>query len=463
MENTLREQEEKIKKLIDDGDYDAVRSWFTSTDPADVADILEELDPEDVNKVFTKVDDTEAVSDVIVEMEPNELDDVVELIPTDQKAAMIEEMAPDDAADFFAELEDRDREKVYKLLDSETKKTLSELLDYEEDSAGGLMTSELCAVPISFTVEETLKSLIDCEFSDPITMIFAVDKERHLKGGVLISELISKNSKLLIKDIIDEDIVYANVDEDQQQIALKFRKYDLYVMPVLDDDRHLVGRITADDVMDVMDEEAVQDIAHMAGAPDIERHEDSPLQIVRLRLPWLLITMATGLLVSLVVKMISTVSVAAFGLAAFVPLILSMGGNTGMQATAVTIRSIALGEIEFGKLFSLFMREIGVGAVMGAICGLITAVIVWIYLKFFGHSAVDIGQIIRFSSIVAVSMLTAMTFAAFSGTLIPIMLEKVKIDPAVASGPFVTTFNDLSASCIYLVMCYLLLPVSVAV
>lgn len=320
------------------------------------------------------------------------------------------------------------------------------------------MTSELCAVPIEFTVEKTMKSLSDCEFSDPITMIFAVDKKRHLVGGILISELISKNSKLLMSDVIDQDIICANVDDDQQEIALKFRKYDLYVMPVVDGDGELVGRITADDVMDVMDEEAVQDIAHMAGAPDIESHEESPFEIVKLRLPWLLITMATGLLVSLVVKMILNVSTAHFGLAAFVPLILSMGGNTGMQATAVTIRSIALGEIQFGKLFSLFTREIGVGAVMGLICGIITATMVWGYLKFTSESVIEIGLLIRLSGVVAVSMLTAMSFAAFSGTLMPIILEKLRVDPAVASGPFVTTFNDLSASCIYLLMCYMLLP-----
>ena len=452
MEN-LKMQVEKVRNLLQQQRFAQIRRWFKNTDPADVADILEELELDEVSKIFTMFD-TETASEVIVEMEPGEIDDVVERIPPEKVADMISEMAPDDAADFFTDLDEDDQHKVYALLENETRDILSALVGYEEDSAGGLMTSELCAVPVSCTVEQAIRALMRCEFNDPITMIFAVDKECHLVGGIHISELISKNKKALIRDIVDKDIITARVEEDQEKIALEFRKYDLYVMPVLDDDGKLVGRITADDVMDVMDEEAVQDIAHMAGAPDIEVKEDSPMKIVRLRLPWLLITMLTGVLVSFVVKRITDIEDFKI-LAVYVPLILSMGGNTGIQATAVTVRSIALGEIEFNKLLGVFVREISVGAVMGAICGMLAGSIILLF--FYLSGGLSGFELVRYVGVVAASMLTAMTFAAFSGSLLPIILTRLKIDPALASGPFVTTFNDLSASLIYLLMCYMLL------
>jgi magnesium transporter len=253
---------------------------------------------------------------------------------------------------------------------------------------------------------------------------------------------------------MDPDPVFATVNQDQEEIARSFRKYDLHVMPVIDEERRLVGRITVDDVMDVFHEEASEDLARFAGAPDIESNELAPLAIVRLRLPWLLITMFTGLVISVIIQRMTGLT-SIEGLAAFVPVIMAMGGNTGMQASAVTVRSIALGEIRFDELFSVFGREIRVGIMMGIACGLVTAVVVWFNLNFF-HAPMTISTL-RLSSIVALSMCMAMTFASFAGTLLPILLHRLKIDPAVASGPFVTTGNDLSASLIYFAMCYFLL------
>ena len=195
----------------------------------------------------------------------------------------------------------------------------------------------------------------------------------------------------------------------------------------------------------------------MAGAPDIEHNESSPLSIVRLRLPWLLVTMVTGTLVSFIIQKITSIE-RAVCLVAFIPVILGMGGNTGMQATAVTIRSIALGEIKFSRLAGIFRREMLVGAMMGTVCSIIIAAVVWINLMYFAK--VDPGiSLVRLIMVVTCSMFSAMTFAALTGTVFPIVLHRFNIDPAVASGPFVSTGNDLSASLIYLVMCYLMLTV----
>ncbi len=448
-------KKDEIRRLLEARDSDELKLRLGDTDPADAADLLEELDSDELEQIFSILD-AEVASEVIVEMDSNDIDDVVETLPPERLAGMIAEMAPDDAADFFSELDKDEQAKVWHLLDKEDKQELRSLLNYEEDSAGGIMTPELCAVAATATVQQAFAAIAENDFSDPISMIFVVDNEQKLLGSISISELIVKPKNALMKDVAEPPQAVAEVNEDQEDIANDFRKYDLYVMPVVDENYRLVGRITADDVMDVMHEEASEDFAHIAGAPDIEHNEDSPLRIVRMRLPWLMITLFTGMLISAIVQKIIGLKNAE-SLAAFVPVVLAMGGNTGMQASTVTIRSIALGEIGIGKLLGVLSREILVGFIMGVICGLLVACVVYFALHFFPDQLSQ--PPLRLSVIIGASMCAAMTFAAVAGSMMPILLNQLNIDPAVASGPFVTTGNDLSASLIYLLMCYILLSI----
>ena len=444
---------EQLEKLLELGNNAEIIRQLDGMDPADVADLLEDITPEEQEKVFSLLD-TETASDVLVEMEPGEIDDFVDRIPPQKLAEMICEMAPDDQADFCGNLSESERKKVLKFLPDAVSADLKRLLGYDEDSAGGIMTPEFCSIQVDATVQEAIKAIADEEFDDPISMVFAVDKEKKLKGAIHISELLSKPRNSKIADIVEPVQLFARTDEDQETVANNFRKYDLFVMPVVDTTGVLVGRITADDVMDVMQEEALEDIAHMAGAPDMERNEESPVQVARLRLPWLLITMFTGLVISVIIqKMIGLTTIE--GLAAYVPVVMAMGGNTGMQASAITVRGIALGEIELGKLVRISLREIFVGILMGLVCGMVTGFIVWLKLSQFG--GVSVVSPPKLAIVVGISMCAAMAFAALCGTLLPIVLHKWKIDPALASGPFVTTGNDLAASMIYFAMCFFLL------
>ncbi len=446
---------EEIEHLLAKKQYDKIRARFANTDPADVADLIEDLDSEHIEQIF-KILDNNLASEVIVELE-SDVDDVVETLPPRRLAELIEQMAPDDAVDILNELSEVDKEKVLKTLEENKQRELRQLSDYEDDSGGGIMTPELCAVSGESTIEQTINSLARTTFTDPVNAVFAVTPDHKLIGYIHISDLISKPRSVKLKDVIESNPVFASVDEDQESIAKKFMKYDLYAMPVVDENMTLVGRITADDVMDVIEEEASEDIARMAGAPDIGQKEDSPFNIVKLRLPWLLITMFTGMLVSIIVGKITSLR-GAEAMTAFVPVILAMGGNTGMQATAVTVRNIALGELKFNRLLAIFGREIFVGAMMGCVCGLVTALLVYLNLKYIIHAEM-VHQAVKLCFIVGFSMVTAMTFAALSGTILPIILNHFKVDPAVASGPFVTTSNDLSASLIYLLMCTILLTI----
>lgn len=443
----------KLSKLLENGRRDELLTRLDATDPADVADLLEDIDSDERELVFNLLD-PETASEVIVEMEPNETEDVVESLTAEKLAGMIREMAPDDAADFFTEIDENERGAVLGLLDEKQRAELRTLLDYDDESAGGIMTPELCAVAAEASVQDAMNAIAATSFDDPISTVFVVDRHRHLVGCQSISELLAKPRDARMGEVAEPDPVFARIDEDQESIANNFRKYDLYVMPVVDERNRLVGRITVDDVMDVFHDEAAEDMAHMAGAPDIEVNEEMPWRVARLRLPWLMITMGAGMVVSLIIQTMTNV-IEIKVLAAFVPVIMAMGGNTGMQASAVTIRSIALGDIHMGRLFKTFSKELMVGVMMGMVCGVLASMIVWLNLRYFGGTVEY--SLPHLSAVVGISMGSAMTFAALTGTMMPIFLHRLNIDPAVASGPFVTTGNDLSASLIYFLMCFLLL------
>lgn len=444
---------EELEKLAEHGMIAKIAEALVDESPHDAAELLEQTDSETKTKVFSELP-LELASDILVEMDMEEISDIIEHLSSDRVATLLSEMPSDDRVDIFREIDKERQGEILAKLSENDRSELKKLLGYDEDSAGDLMTPELCAVHANSTVQEAILAIAKEEYDDPISKIFVIDEQMRMKGAINISDLLSKPRNSQMGDVVEEFPVFAGTDEDQESIANNFRKYDLYVMPVLDRDGKLVGRITADDVMDVMQEEAVEDIAHMAGAPDMERNEDSPFKVATLRLPWLMITMFSGILVSMIIqKMIGLTHVE--GLAAFVPVIMAMGGNTGMQSSAVTVRGIALGELAGAKLLKISIKEISVGILMGLVCGCVTGLLVWFNLSYFEHTMTV--PPIKLGTVVAISMCSAMTFAALTGTLLPILLHHLKIDPALASGPFVTTGNDLSASMIYFMMCFLLL------
>ena len=444
-----------LMQLLEDRRENEIISLVKGLDPADIVDLLENIEPEEL-KIFFSIIDPVIAADILVDMDWSDIDDFIDLIADDKLAVIISNMASDDQADFYSYLDEERQKEILKLLPETDRIALRQLLGYDEESAGGIMTPEFCAIKTNETVQEAIYAIANQEYDDPISMIFAVDQDNRLKGAIHVSELLSKprNSKIL--DIIEDIQAVAKTNDDQETVANNFRKYDLFVMPVIDSNGVLVGRVTVDDVMDVIQDEAVEDIAKMAGAPDMEVHEDSPFKVATLRLPWLLITMITGLIISLIIQNMIKLT-AVEGVVAYIPVVMAMGGNTGMQASALTVRGIALGEIEFGKLFKISLKEICVGTLMGIVCGGFSAGIIWFKLSYLGGAS-PISPL-KMAFVVAISMCTAMAFAALCGTLLPIILHKLKIDPALASGPFVTTGNDLAASMIYFAMCFFLLKV----
>ncbi len=448
---------EQLHDLVAHERWQAFRRAVTLLDPADLADLIEELPSDSRDAVFQQLD-LETASDVLVELQPGYLDDVVEDMSSDHIADLAEQMAPDEAADFISELEDKQVAEVLAAMEPAERHEVRELLRYEEDSAGSIMTPEIVAAPRTATVAQTVQSLAETELSDPVFNVYVVEPEsRELLGLVNVSELLAATPDTTLETLADRDYIYAAPGDDQQDVARRFRKYNLWVMPVVDENRRLLGRITVDDVIDVVHEEADEDLAHLVGAPDIDEEEISLLRITRMRLPWLIITMCAGLINSVIIKtMMQATDIVA--IAIFVPAILAMGGNTGMQSSAICIRGIALGERKYGRLFNIMWREIRVGISLGIVCGLVTTLLVAAVVSAAGTPTGPATLTpCRLGLAVGIAMCNAMAFASSFGAVVPIILHRFRIDPALASGPFITTSNDLSASLIYFLTCVLLL------
>ncbi|MBN2450412.1 MAG: magnesium transporter [Lentisphaeria bacterium] len=446
---------DQLHALLRNARWDAFREAVREIDPADLADIIEDLPSEQRENVF-RILDPETASDVVAELDTPYVDAVVGDLHSSEIAELAGHMAPDDAADLIAELDREQSAEVLAAMGPEGRREVTGLLGYGEDTAGGLMTSEVLALPRSATVADAERLTNDRTLSDPVFNIFVIDPaDGTLLGCVALPELVAADPHTPLERLMNREVVFATTDEDQQEVARRFRRYDLWVMPVVDAAHRLVGRITVDDVIDVLHEEADEDLARMVGAPDLEEEEESLLGIARLRLPWLLITMVAGLLNSVVISTLMRMT-RIESLAVFVPAILAMGGNTGMQSSAICVRGIALDEHKYGRILTIVSREIRVGICLGLVCGSLTGVIVWAILSFVAAGAVSRPPA-ALGLVVGAAMASAMAFASTFGAVVPILLHRAKVDPAVASGPFITTSNDLSATLIYFLICALLL------
>lgn len=459
----------EIKTLLQQERLEELKILLIDIDPADLADLIEEIDNTELTCQLLPLLDPVQIAETLVEMEPGSSDDLLEKETPEQIANHLSNMPPDDAADILEELElnDEDCQKILELLPKADKLAITNLLGYEDDSGGSIMTPELCALPADTTVAQAMEAIGKADLSDPIMFIYVVEPTSGvLMGQVYLSHLISQpdskndsgsartySTEVTLGKLVDVNYIWASTNDDQEEIAKKFRKYNLWVMPVVDEKHRLVGRITADDILDVIQEEANEDMAKMIGAPDFEEPDDSVLKAVRLRLPWLLITMIAGLANSVLIENIQSVTKITT-VAIFIPVLMAMGGNTSIQATAIAVREIAMGRLNTSMLWKTVAKQISIGTMMG----LVSALFVWggsySVLSYIDPQDVDIS---RLSLAIAISMWIGMIFASVFGSLVPIILDKFNIDPAIASGPFVTTSNDLSASTIYFITCMLLI------
>jgi magnesium transporter len=405
---------------------------------ADIAEVIEDLSIDDAHFLFDLIEEEKSAA-VLVELEDDTREELLsDLTPKEIAEEVIDNLESDDAADIIGELSEDKKEEVLSLIeDIEHASDISDLLTYPEDTAGGLMAKELIKVNENWNTLQCLKEMRkQAEDVKKVYTIYVVDDHNKLLGSLSLRRLLLAEKGSAIKSIVNTDIVSVKATEDDEDVANILNKYDLIALPVVDDLNRLIGRITFDDVMDVVKEEAEKDYQMASGISEDVESSDSVWELTRARLPWLLIGMMGGLLGAKVIGIFDLEN--NFELAFFIPLIAAMGGNVGVQSAAIVVQGLANDSLKMENIFQKLIKELGVGLLNGIICSIIIL-----------GAAFGLGYSMELSITVSISLLAVIVFAAVFGTFIPLTLEKYKIDPALATGPFITTVNDVLGLFIY--------------
>jgi magnesium transporter len=421
------------------------RELKAGTHPGDLHDLIEELDLDQKVELLQRLSDTDAAL-ILQEMEDFIQADILLLLDKEQAKAILKNLASDDAVDLIGELSPEDAEEMLQLIGEEEEPIdFGDLLKYPEDSAGGIMTTEYISLPADIPVEDAISRLREiAPEAETIYYVYVVDEEGHLIGVLSLRDLIASSDGTLLKNIMRRNVISVNAELDQEEVARVVSKYDLLAVPVVDDQERLLGIITVDDVIDVLEQEATEDIYRLAGASEVEGMEltEAPVsKVVRLRLPWLLISMVGGIISGSVIGVYRNTLEAIVMLAVFIPVIMGMGGNVGTQSSTIFVRGLATGEIDRSEVWPYFFREIRIGLAMGIICGTLISITAYIWQ---GNPYLGL--------VVGISMLITITVATLIGTLVPLLLNKINIDPAITAGPFVTTIKDFTGLIIYFII-----------
>ncbi len=436
---------ELTHELLGLDDHETLKRVLNEQRPADLADLLRRLE-DDVRESVFQLLDTEPAAEALAEADTPTTIAIADELGHEELSELVEEMEPDDAADVLGDLEAEDAEKILDLMEDEEAHEVQGLMAHEEDTGGGIMTPRLVLADMSSTVSEVVDTLRHEAEEAVIHCLFVVDEGNRLQGVVPLHLLVTARADTVITSLMDRDVISVTTDMDQEEIAQLFVRYDLVVAPVVDEDERVVGQITVDDAMDVLVEEATEDLYRMAGTSGNEAERDSVFGVAFTRLPWLLLCLVGSFLSGLVISMFDVTLEKAITLAAFIPVIMATGGNSGLQASTVTVRGLVIGNVSSGLLLRTVVREVGTAVVIGLFCGVAASAVAWIW---FGETLVGLS--------VGVAMFLVICLAVLLGVLAPLLFNRVGIDPAVASGPFITTTNDILGLLIYLGLATLLI------
>lgn len=437
----------QVELLVEYRSDKELKTLLTEFHYADIAEILDELDLEDAVYVI-KLLDSETTADILIELDEDNREKVLRNLSAKEIADEIEELDTDDAADIIAELpEERQAEVISNIEDKEHRREITELLAYDEDTAGGLMAKELVKVYETWTVAGCLRRIRgQAKDVTRVHSIYVVDKKNKLIGRLSLKDLIVAKSEHKIADIYIKNVDSVHVDDDAEDVARIMQKYDLEAIPVVDKNQTLLGRITIDDIVDVIREEADRDYQMAAGISKGVEADDSILKLTRARLPWLLIGMFGGLGAASIIEYFNGEMGDFIVLLSFVPLIQATAGNVGVQSSAIVVQGLANDSLD-GNIVKRLLKE----SLLGLVNGLAIACIALLITHFL------FGTPYIVSMTVGIALIAVIIMAAMIGTFIPIFLDKRGIDPAVATGPFITTSNDVFGILIYFVIAKLIL------
>ncbi len=449
MKEYTTEYLEHIRKIINERDEEAARKELSELHPADIAELYQELDLEEAEYLYKLLDDSVA-ADVLMELDEDDRRKLLSTMPAEEIAKQfIDHLDTDDAVDIIQELDEEDRDEILSHIDDvEQAGDIIDLLKYDEDTAGGLMGTEMIVVNENWSMPECIKEMrMQAEELDEIYYVYVVDNDEKLRGILPLKKLITDPSVSKIKHVMTVDPVAVKADTPIDDVALDFEKYDLVAMPVVDSIGRLLGRITVDDVMDQVRESSERDYQLASGLSSDVETDDTLFTQTKARLPWLLIGMIGGISNSIILRNFESGFAMDPALALFIPLIGGTGGNVGTQSSAIVVQGLANGSLDLRNSAKQLFKELGIGIINGCIISLL----VLAYNYFFG------GISMATTLSVSLSLMSVVIFASVFGTFVPLTLERFKIDPALATGPFISITNDIIGMVIYMCISTLLI------
>jgi magnesium transporter len=438
---------EELNTAVESGAEAKVLELIDGLHAVDVAEILEEQSAKEAKALFSFLPN-ELAADAFVELAEDTREKFIKTISSEEIAEkIIDNLDSDDAADIIGELSEEKQDEVISYIeDLEQAGDIIDLLNYREDSAGGLMAKELVKVKIDWDVATCITEIRNqAEEVERLYTVYVVDENDVLQGRVSLKRLILAPDQTKIKEIYNDEVILVKVDAEREDVAQIMDKYDLVVIPVIDEIGRLLGRITIDDVVDVIKEEADKDYQMASGISENVESSDSAWMLTRARLPWLLIGLFGGILGAQVIEAYEGQIKIHPEMAFFIPLIAAMAGNVGVQSSAIVVQGLANNTLGLDSLWAKLFKEL----LVGLINGVVLATLIFAYNFFFSDD-------LTLGIIVSTSLLLVIVFAAIFGTLVPLMLDKYKIDPALATGPFITTVNDVFGLFLYLYIGYLM-------
>ena len=432
---------EEIVELLEQNKLAELKEILINENPIDIADVFEEF-PKEKYLIIFKLLPKDFSSEVFSYLSPEKQQDVIENITDDEIKFIVEDMYLDDTVDFIEEMPANIVDKILKNTSSDKRKLINQMLKYPENSAGSVMTVEYISFKDNYTVKQAIeyyrKVAIDKEETD---ICFVTDTKKKLVGIISLKTLILSKDDSYIQDEMDTNFVSVLTLDDQEEIAALFRKYDLTTMPVVDHEDRLVGVITVDDIVDVIDQENTEDIQKMAAMnpSDEEYLKESVVSLAKHRILWLLVLMISATFTGLVIKKYEDILQSAVYLATFIPMLMDTGGNAGSQSATLVIRGIALEEIEFSDIFKVIWKELRVSILVGFILSAVN----FIRIYYFTRSGLET------SLVVAISMFLTVIMAKVVGGVLPLVAKSLKIDPAIMASPLITTIVDTAALIIF--------------
>ena len=450
--------EKQILSLIEEKKYTRLRECLEELNPADIALILEEAELKDLPVVF-RILPKELAAEVFVEMDRDLQQHLIESFSNTELKDVLDELFMDDMVDIIDEMPAIVAKRILKQTDAKTRKMINQLLAYPDDSAGSIMTTEYVDLKKNMTVDEAFDHIREIGLdTETIYTCYVMDRGRHLLGIVTVKDLLLNPKTCILSDIMDENIIFANTLDDKEEVAGQFEKYDLMALPVVDKENRLVGIITVDDAIDVIQEEATEDIEMMAAILPSEKSylKTGVFATFKARIPWLMFLMISATFTGAIISSFEGRLTKWMALIAFIPMLMGTGGNSGSQSSVTVIRCLSTGEIEFKDIWRVIWKELRVSVV----CGLVLGIVNFIKLYLVDHlwlNNFDDGVYLTEMLAVSLTVVLVVIVAKFVGSVLPIVAKKLGADPAVMASPLVTTILDAFSLLIYFSIATMLL------